>query len=352
MENDLMAPRNRRALLRVVAFTALSSISIGASAAPPKAAPVADARPKTTAELLKSGEAKYGAADYAGALADFEAADARQATPESARFIGLCEDKLGHFHPAVRAYERFLAAPPAKLAGEVGSIVKRVDELKAMPAKVHIETVPAGATVTVDGALQMQASPLDVTLTPGRHLVHVAAPEHDALEREVDVSFASTQSVAMELTAAPPTPPSAVAPPVAFAPAVPEMSPLPPPPSPAEPKATRRTVALAAAGVAVAGVGVATVFGILALDNKNSYRKSPTYSNSDNGNNDAAYSDGGIALAIAAGVTSLVLFLTNDSKACLDDCASSSAPKKPSAAFSASPFVTPHGAGAGAVVRF
>ena len=51
-------------------------------------------------------------------------------------------------------------------------------------------------------------------------------------------------------------------------------------------------------------------FGVLALQNKSDYQKNPTFSNTDNGNNDAAYADGCAALAVAAGVTSLVLFLT------------------------------------------
>jgi hypothetical protein len=347
-ENANMPMSTRRALCGLLTVTALSTVSLGALAAPPKPAPANDERPKAVTELFKDGERRYDAGDYADALSDFEAVDGREASAETARFIGLCQDKLGHFHPAVRAYERFLAEPPAKLAGEVGAIVRRVDEIKAMPAKLRIETVPAGSTVTIDGAVQMQPSPLDVTLAPGKHLIHVAAPDYDALERDVDASFASTQNVSMALTAklappAPPPPTIVIAPP---APTEPLRAPPPPPP----PAVTRRTVALAAAGVAVVGAGVATVFGVLALHNKSEYQSGPTYLNSDKGNNDAAYADGGIALAVAAGVTSLVLFLTSDPKDCGVECVSSV--KKPTTAFSASPFVTPHGAGAGAVLRF
>jgi hypothetical protein len=127
-----------------------------------------------------------------------------------------------------------------------------------------------------------------------------------------------------------PTPAPAAAPP-----------PPPPPPPPPEPSVKRTTVALWAAGVAVVGAGVATTFGVLALENKSAYQKGPTFSNADSGNNDAAYADGGIALAVAAGVTSLVLFLTSEDP-----------PKSGAAGVSASPFVTPHGGGAGAVLRF
>jgi hypothetical protein len=343
-----MPTSTRRALCGLLTLTALSTVSLGAFAAPPKPAPAAEARPKAVAELLKDGVRKYDAGNYADALSDFEAVDGREASAETARFIGLCQDKLGHFHPAVRAYERFLSAPPAKLVGEVGAIVRRVDEIKAMPAKLHIETVPAGATVTIDGAVQMQPSPLEVTLAPGRHRIHVAAPDYDALERDVDASFASTQNVAMQLSSKPP-PPAPPPPTIVVAPP-PPPEPLRPPPPPPRPAVTRRTVALAAAGVAVVGAGVATVFGVLALNNKSEYQSGPTYSNSEKGNNDAAYADGGIALALAAGVTSLVLFLTSDPKDCGVECVSSV--KKPTTTFSASPFVTPHGAGAGAVLRF
>ena len=107
-------------------------------------------------------------------------------------------------------------------------------------------------------------------------------------------------------------------------------------------------MALIAAGVAVVGAGVGAVFGALALQNKSDYGKSPTYANSGNGNNDAAYADGCIALAVAAGVTSLVLFLTDDTHG--DD--SARAAKARAATFSATPIVTARGGGAGVQLRF
>jgi hypothetical protein len=123
-------------------------------------------------------------------------------------------------------------------------------------------------------------------------------------------------------------------------PAPPVVAP-PPPPSP-DPPVTRSTVALVATGVAVAAAAGATVFGVLALRNKSDYDAHPSYANVDYGTNDAAYADGCIALAVAAGVTSLILYLTRD--------ATSPAPR--SAVLSPSPMVTPHGGGAGFVLRF
>jgi hypothetical protein len=145
--------------------------------------------------------------------------------------------------------------------------------------------------------------------------------------------------------------------------AAPTPSPiLPPPPSepllllpppPAEPSVTRGTVALVAAGVALAAASAGSVFGALALQNKSDFDRNPTYSSNDQGSNDAAYADGCFALALAAGVTSLVLYLTRD--AGQDPHPISTTAKKAVALFSASPLLTPltrHGGGAGVLLRF
>jgi len=158
--------------------------------------------------------------------------------------------------------------------------------------------------------------------------------------------------VAPAASQVPEAPPPPSTPPPAPPPPPPEaVTALPPPP--AQPSVTRGTVALVAAGVAVAAAGAGTVFGVLALQNKSDYAKTPTYSHADQGNNDAAYADGCIALAVAAGVTGLVLYLTRDTSHDTDPAASS--PNRRSADVSVSPFLAPpaaHGGGAGVLLRF
>jgi hypothetical protein len=83
-----------------------------------------------------------------------------------------------------------------------------------------------------------------------------------------------------------------------------------PPLATAATEPSRKTIALGAAGVAIAGIVGTTVFGVLALHDKSDFDRTPTYALADNGANFAAYSDGCLALAVAAGVTSLVLWLT------------------------------------------
>lgn len=121
--------------------------------------------------------------------------------------------------------------------------------------------------------------------------------------------------------------------------------PAPPPAPSAGPVVARKTVALGAAGVAVAGAVGAVVFGVLALHEKSAFEAAPTDANAGRGNDFAAYTDGCIALAAAAGITSLVLYLTSG-----DAADAGTTPKRP--AISASPIVIAHGGGAGAVLRF
>jgi len=71
------------------------------------------------------GEKKYKAGDYAGALADFKAANEVKSTPQAERYIGLCEDALGHFSAAFEWYEKFLAHVPDKMTAQGEEVRKR-----------------------------------------------------------------------------------------------------------------------------------------------------------------------------------------------------------------------------------
>jgi len=132
--------------------------------------------------------------------------------------------------------------------------------------------------------------------------------------------------------AKPPGPP----PPPAPAPA--SGAPSPPPPS------HGRTGAFVTAGLALAAAGTGAVLGIVALGDKSDFEKHPTYDKANAGNDSAAYCDAALGAALVLGATSVILFLTHD------DAAPAGASRP--AAFTASPIVTPHGAGAGAVLRF
>lgn len=319
-----------------------------------QAAP-ATPKPADPKALVKSGDTKVKAGDLAGALADYEAADAQKPTPELAFAIGDAQDKLLKLREAVTAYERFLAAspPPAKLKDKVEAVQKRVAEIKGMPGKVHLESGPADATILVDGKPHPEKTPTDIDLPAGKHTIHVEAEGYEPQDRDVDVQYAAKQDVSIELQkkAAPPPP---VAPPVVAETPAPTPPPPPPPPPPAS-----KVPAYITGGIAIAALGVGTGFGIAALSKSSDFKTNPTIDTADAGENAALVADMCFGVAITFGVTSAVLFLTKDPpKATAQNAAGTQVavqkprPAPPKVSIIPTPYITPQGGGAGALIRF
>jgi PEGA domain-containing protein len=309
-------------------------------------------------QLFNSGETKYKAGDYAGALNDFEAADAIKAAPQAARFIGLCQDKLGHYADAVAAYERFLADVPAKLAGEADAIKSRIAEIKAMPGRMHIDSSPPGATVTLDGKPQASPTPFDIDVSAGTHAIHATLGGHDPADKTVTVAFASKQDVSLQLNAAAPAQP----PVVAVVPVVEAPPPAAPPPPPPPPEPHSKLPALITGGLAIVAAGVGTAFGIVTLNDHSTFvgtgAGNHTEATAETGQNHALVSDMSFGVAITLGVTSVVLLLTKDESDTSKETKAASAgtiqlsSRAGGATLSAAPIISPHGGGAGALLRF
>lgn len=295
---------------------------------------------QTARKEYQEGEAKFKSGDYETALKKFRAAEAVKATPQAARYIGLSADKLERFPEAVGAYERFLADVPEKLKGEVDEIKKRVGIIKAMPGKLRVLAHPADAMVAIDGASSGQPAPRDFTLPPGKHLVKVSASGWKSAEKELDVKFASKQEEMIRLEKGE---------------AVAEVKPDPKPePKPAasdvvaekveEKKEPRSMVPVyVTAGVTGAALITGTIFGIMALSDSSKFKDTPTAELADSGENKALVADLCFGLALTFGITTAVLFLSKE-----DD--SSDKPK--TAKFIPMPYITPHGGGAAASLRF
>jgi hypothetical protein len=325
------------------------------SAAAPKAAPPSAADLAAAKKNYADGEKKYKAGDFEGALASFKSANDVKATPQAERYIGLCEDAIGHYAVAVDWYDKFLAHVPDKMAPAADDLKKREAEIKAMPGHVHVDSTPPGASVAVDDKPANGVTPMDLELPTGAHKLTLTAQGHLAQDKAVDVSFASTQTVAVELAAEPPPP--APPPPVAAVTPPPAPAPAPPPP-PASPLPAYIT-----GGIAIAAVAVGTGFGIAALNDKSDFDKNPTSSTADNGDTHALIADMSFGIAITFGVTSAVLFLTKDEAVAGTTSSAPSATKtasrlpakpkaKPLPAFVPAPMVGPHLGGASFTWRF
>jgi hypothetical protein len=315
----------------------------GTKAAPP-------AKPTDPKALFASGEKKFKASDFAGALADFEASETAKADPATERYIALSHDSLQHYPEAVAAFEKFIAANPAKSKDQVEEAKKRVEAIKALPGKVKIETTPAGASIVIDTAQTPyeKVTPVEIELPPGKHTLLIGAEGFENATKEVEVTFGSKQDLTADLLKkeAPPAPPPVVA-----------EVPAPPPPVPPPPPEPRSKVpAYVTGAIALVAAGVGTGFGIRALNQSSDFDKHPTTSKADDGENNALVADMMFGIAITFGVTSAVLFLSNDAPS-----STAAAPPKTNVATTPpkkkitvlpAPYVTPHGGGVGTLIRF
>ena len=294
------------------------------------------------------GEKKFKAGDYAGALTEFKSADDIKSTAQSQRYIGLCHDNLGHYADAVTWYEKFLTAVPPKMQKEGDEVKARVGQIKAMPARIHLETTPPGAAILADGKA-MGTTPTDVELTPGKHILHIELAGYLPIDKDVDVTYGAKEEVKSELVAKPVEPK-----PIAQNPVTPVVEqPNPAPPVKEEKHEPRSKLpAFITGGLAIVAVGVGTGFGIAALAKKSDFDKNPTADTADTGENFALVADMAFGVAITLGVTSAVLFLTKDDDAAPAKTASNTVVKKKPIKIIPTPFIVPNGGGAGAFLRF
>lgn len=329
-----------------------------AKPAPANPATAPAAKPADPKALLTSADKKLKAGDHAGALADYEASNTAKASPEADLGVARCQDKLGKLPEAAAAYEKFLASNPKNKA-DGDEAKKRVEEIKAMPGKVHVETVPAGASIVVDAkgdpnaAKHPSPTPVDLELPAGKHTVKLEAEGYEPSEKEIEVGFASKQDLKVELTKKPEPPPPPPPPPVVAE--QPAPKPAPPPPPPPEPRS--KVPAYVTGAVAIVAAGVGTGFGIAALSSSSDFDKTPTTKIADDGENNALIADMMFGIAITFGVTSAVLFLSNDAPQSAKNAPPKSAPvvaKKAPAkvTITPAPYVTSTGGGAGALIKF
>jgi hypothetical protein len=318
---------------------ALTHGSAADAANPPGAAAGAASKPDLNAakKHYADGEKKFKAGDFTGALTEFQAANEIKETPQAERYLGMCEDSLGHPQAAAVWYDKFLSHVPEKMAVQGDEIRKRLAEVKALPGKVHIDSNPPGATVTVDGKPQPTPTPTDIELVPGAHTIRLSSQGRVPAEKQIEVAFASSQTVSADLDVEP-APPSPPPEPVAVAP--------PPPPPPLPPPAAPRSKvpAFVTGGLAIAAAGVGTAFGVLALKDKSDFDKNPTAHTADNGDTHALIADMAFGVALTFGVTSAVLFLTKDEQP--------TPPPATAKSVKVTPWVSSRAGGAGLVMPF
>jgi len=338
-------------VVAVVVAGALAGTSlVPAAHAQGKAGAAAKAPSKKTRDAARkaygAGEKAFDAGKYADALENFKKANDLIPSPHAAFWVAQCLDKLGKNDEAVAAYEALLASPDvAKIGGDKQDEAKaRLADLKGKQVgEVNIETVPAGASVSIDGQPQPGETPMILKLAPGAHKISITNAGYEAQELDVDVTAGQRVDKSVELKGMDmPAPAATTEPPPS------ETAPAPPP---EESKPANKLPAYVTLGVAGAGAIVGTFFGIKALGAKSDFNDNPTTDNADKVERNALIADMAFGVAITLGVTGVVLLTSGggDEKPAKEGKLHRLPPR---AKLNVAPFMTPHSGGAAARLTF
>jgi hypothetical protein len=334
-------------------FIAVGSVPWTAFAAPPKPTPAAkkppakpgkpDDDPKRAEARKKyaEGETKFAAGDFEAAYAAYKAANEAVPASQALFKMALCLEKLDKPSEALTTYQAFLASnPPPAMEPKVAEAQARVADLKKkIPVMVKVTSDPPGASVYMDGVVQMGTTPMEVKAPPGKHKVRVTSPGFDPYEKEVELD-ASASALTVDAILQKNIPIADVAPPP------PPSEPTPSKPPELPPEKRSNVAAYVVLGVAGAGAIVGSIFGVKALQEKKDFDNGQkTTDKADSVEKNALIADMALGAALTLGVTGTVLLLTNSSSG-------SASERAPRAAFEFTPVLTPQRAGAFATVRF
>jgi hypothetical protein len=294
--------------VRTTAAVVVAALSVLGGAAPALAqprAPVTEAAKDLARQHYKAGEARFAEGNYSAALPLYEQAEAIIPIWQTKYKIAVCRDKLGQPGAAVRWYQTFLDSnPPEKAAGAVAEARARIAALSGPPpstgGQVRVTVVPSTAphlAVLVDNNPSPLGAP--VSVTPGHHRIVVQADGFAPTVAELDVGPREAKEIRVTLN-----------PVVGVVPGVRPGVPV----GPDQVVYTRRrsnVPAYVLFGVAAVGLGMGAGFGVTALGDKSTFNKNPTFPEADKEQRDALISDVSFAVAIAAGVTGIILIATN-----------------------------------------
>lgn len=242
----------------------------------PSAADVATAR-----SLSQDGTKLANAGHCAEAIDKLSRSEKLFHAPSTLERLAFCQAKLGKVVEASENLNRVTretlpANAPKAFVRAQERAAKLLPSTRARIAKLRIDvTAPPNTTfaVSLDGeALSSASVGTDRLVDPGEHAVEVSAPGMITAKNRATLRDGESISVAMELKPDPNAPKAAPTPPVASGtPGEKTDTPAKQPPGGVDVSTDRgssRIPAYAALGVGVIGVGVGSVFGLLASGKK------------------------------------------------------------------------------------
>jgi hypothetical protein len=188
-----------RALLAALLTTA------AAAAQPPTGSEPAPLDEKTEGARrhFQNGVKLYQDANYAGALAEFEAAYALKPGASSLKNVALSQKALYRYAEAADTLRRVLAAHPAELTPDERSAVQQaIDELSSLVGSIVLRVTPSNARVTLDGRAIDAAQRSPINLNVGEHSLTAEAPGYARAARTIRVA-GGQKNVPIEIQLAP-----------------------------------------------------------------------------------------------------------------------------------------------------
>lgn len=313
------------------------------------AAQSADARTRARA-LYTEGQRLFDAGDFAGALAKFEEAYGIVNNPVVLLGVASAQERLGRLPEARATLERYLRERPT--APDRADIEARI---AAMPAAgtptppvattgtVALSSDPRGATVVVDGESSGAVTPTELTLAPGDHEIALALSGYELSTQTVSVTAGERSDLSIPLTATPEAEPVAET--------TDEEEPAEETPAPSSDPSAATWVTTAIAGVALV---TGTVFGFVALSRQSDFDVAPSRTLADEGEAFALAGDLAFGVAIAAGITAIVLYATDRPSAppAASEEGSEDEARAMGPSFAVAPMVSPTGGGIAAGMSF
>jgi hypothetical protein len=151
------------------------------------------------AQHFSAGQELYGQGRYVEAIKEFTTAQQLSPHAFSLFNIARCYENLGEVREALHHYEQALSET-GDPAGQV-DIKQRISRLRSLPVKIFITSQPSGATITVDGHPQPEATvtPLMITLIPGEHVLLARKEAYALIARPIVVEVGREQTVEIKL---------------------------------------------------------------------------------------------------------------------------------------------------------
>jgi tetratricopeptide (TPR) repeat protein len=261
---------------------------------------------------FEKAERLYQRAQYAEAIAEFEAAYRIRPHGVLLYNVGRCYEQLGDIPHALRNYRGYLREVPnapdrETIEAAIGSLERRLRTKGVQQLLVY--ATPDAARVALDGR-DLGTSPVSAEVVPGSHHLAVSLDGFSANERDFVMPADKSLELEVSMTRAAEVAQAPAPPPLVT---VPNVEPAPPfvsaHPAPVAP----RKWTFVSGGVGVAGLAVGVGFGI-AANNAHAklvgqMHKQPTVQNLYNdAANDEIAANAAYAVAGVAAVTAVVLF--------------------------------------------